>query len=76
VHADAQVKGLQAAAAGVAAFQGFLQPCSSCRCWPMERPISTCLLSSSAWRMPSPPGTSPTPVWPALSCTSTMLRVK
>ncbi len=26
--------------------------------------------------MPSPPGTSPTPVWPALSRTITILRVK
>ena len=31
---------------------------------------------SSVWRMPSPPGTSPTPVWPALSFRTTRLRVK
>lgn len=42
----------------------------------MDWPISTRLLSSSAWRMPSPPGTSPTPVRPALSWISSTLRVK
>src|SRR5574337_900260 len=43
---------------------------------PMERPSTRARASSSVWRIFSPPGTSPRPVWPALSVTMTRLRVK
>ena len=39
-------------------------------------PTSSGRASSSVRRMASPPGTSPTPVWPALSVRMTRLRVK
>ena len=40
--------------------------------WPTTRSRA----SSSVWRIFSPPGTSPTPVWPALSVRISRLRVK
>src|SRR4051812_16449767 len=43
---------------------------------PMGRPSTSGRASSSVWRIFSPPGTSPRPVWPASSVTMTMLRVK
>jgi hypothetical protein len=41
----------------------------------MERPTTSGFASSSVCRIGSPPGTSPTPVCPALSFRMTMLRV-
>src|SRR3954447_13656385 len=42
----------------------------------MELPTTSGCASNSVWRMRSPPGTSPTPVWPLLSVRRTTLRVK
>ena len=41
----------------------------------IERPMTNGRASSRVWRMRFPPGTSPTPVWPALSLKMTILRV-
>src|SRR5215813_13097820 len=43
---------------------------------PIEPPTTNGRDSSRVWRIFSPPGTSPTPVRPALSLISTTLRVK
>ncbi len=43
---------------------------------PIDWPTRSSRASSSVWRMASPPGTSPTPVLPALSFRMTILRVK
>ena len=43
---------------------------------PIDLPTTSGRASSSVWRILSPPGTSPTPVRPALSVRMTRLRVK
>src|ERR1700743_1772885 len=43
---------------------------------PIPAPITSSRVSSRVWRIFSPPGTSPTPVLPALSVRMTRLRVK
>jgi hypothetical protein len=42
----------------------------------MGWPTTSAAASSSVWRIFSPPGTSPTPVRPALSVSTSRLRVK
>jgi hypothetical protein len=73
----AQVEGLQAAAAAVAVGERLLhalQHVAGRRRWAGPPPARAA--SSSVWRIFSPPGTSPTPVRPALSVSTTRLRVK
>src|SRR5580704_17966053 len=43
---------------------------------PIGWPTTSCRASSNVCRIRSPPGTSPTPVWPALSRRITTFRVK
>src|SRR5262249_36933506 len=49
---------------------------STCCTPPMDWPTTSDCESSIVWRIFSPPGTSPTPVCPALSSRITTLRVK
>ena len=44
--------------------------------WPIDWPSTSGRASSSVWRILSPPGTSPTPVWPVSSVRISRLRVK
>ena len=78
VDRRAQVEGLLAAAAGVAV--GEALRASRCSTLLVRRRSAgrrrARAASSSVWRIFSPPGTSPTPVWPALSVRITRLRVK
>jgi hypothetical protein len=76
VHGDAQVEGLQAAAAGVAAGEGGAGGVQQGVVIADRLPTSSGRASSSVRRIFSPPGTSPTPVLPALSVRITRLRVK
>src|SRR5687768_9887499 len=50
--------------------------CSTCRREATDWPITRLCASSVVWRIFSPPGTSPTPVRPALSVRISRLRVK
>jgi hypothetical protein len=75
VDGGAQVEGLQPAAAAVAVGK-------AC-CTALQHRAGAHRLahhqraaSSSVWRIFSPPGTSPTPVRPALSVSTSRLRVK
>ncbi|WP_255542637.1 hypothetical protein [Azospirillum sp. INR13] len=73
---DSQVEGLQAAAAGIAVGEGLAAAFRMLLKAPTGWPTTRARASSRVWRIFSPPGTSPTPVWPALSFRMTTLRVK
>ena len=71
---DAQVEGLHAASARVAI--GKLPRARQSACCCRRRcvlPTTRARASSSVWRIVSPPGTSPTPIWPELSVRMTMI---
>jgi hypothetical protein len=76
VDGGAQVEGLQPAPAAVAVGKGLLHALQHLLVRADGLAHHQRAASCSVWRIFSPPGTSPTPVRPALSVSTSRLRVK
>jgi hypothetical protein len=76
MHGDAQVEGLQATAAGVAVGEGLAHLIEDLLVGADRAADHQAAGVFQGLADALAPGTSPTPVWPALSLRITMLRVK
>ena len=73
----ALIKGLLAAPRGIPIAEALADRIAESRCMqPISLPTTSGDVSSSTLRIFSPPGTSPTPLFPASSVSRTRLRVK